>query len=40
MTPVPTALRQLVIQRAANRSEHCGLSQAGQEATFHVDQGL
>jgi hypothetical protein len=37
MTAVPTALRRLVIQRAADRCEYCGLSQAGQEATFHLD---
>jgi hypothetical protein len=31
-------LRRLVIERAANRCEYCsGLSQLGQEATFHVD---
>jgi len=34
---VPTALRRLVIQRAADRCEYCRLSQAGQEATFHID---
>ncbi|MGH8068219.1 MAG: HNH endonuclease [Candidatus Entotheonellia bacterium] len=37
MTSVPEALRRLVIQRAADRCEYCGLSQAGQEATFHID---
>lgn len=37
MSPVPTALRRLVIQRAVNRCEYCGLSQEGQEATFHID---
>ena len=37
MSPIPAALRRLVIQRAANRCEYCGLSQEGQEATFHVD---
>jgi hypothetical protein len=37
MTSVPTALRRLVMQRATGRCEYCGLSQAGQEATFHVD---
>jgi hypothetical protein len=26
-----------VIRRAKNRCEYCGLSQAGQEATFHID---
>lgn len=30
-------LRDRVILRAGNRCECCGLSQVGQEATFHVD---
>jgi Carbohydrate family 9 binding domain-like/HNH endonuclease len=30
-------LRQEVIQRANNCCEYCGLSQVGQEATFHID---
>ena len=30
-------LRELVRHRAGNRCEYCGLSQAGQEAVFHVD---
>jgi hypothetical protein len=37
MTAVPTALRRLVIQQAADRCEYCTLSQAGQEATLHLD---
>ncbi|MFZ5819125.1 MAG: HNH endonuclease [Chloroflexota bacterium] len=37
MQPVTERLRRLVVQRAANRCEYCGLSQEGQEATFHVD---
>lgn len=37
MSSIPAGLRRLVIQRAANRCEYCGLSQEGQEATFHVD---
>jgi hypothetical protein len=37
MTAVPTALRPLVIQQVADRCEYCALSQAGQEATFHLD---
>jgi hypothetical protein len=37
MSYIPTELRQLVIQRAAGRCEYCGLSQEGQEATFHID---
>jgi hypothetical protein len=34
---ISTALRQRVIQRARDRCEYCGLAQAGQEATFHID---
>lgn len=34
---VPTQLRRLVIQRAQNRCEYCGLSQTSQEAVFHID---
>lgn len=30
-------LRRAVLQRARGRCEYCGLSQEGQEATFHVD---
>lgn len=30
-------LRREVVRRAANRCEYCALSQAGQEAEFHVD---
>lgn len=30
-------LRQIVINRAQNRCEYCGLSQQGQAATFHID---
>ncbi|AFY81296.1 HNH endonuclease [Oscillatoria acuminata] len=37
MTKIPNVLRQLVIQRAMNRCEYCGLSQLGQVATFHID---
>lgn len=37
MSDTPAKLRRLVIQRAAGRCEYCGLSQQGQEATFHVD---
>ena len=35
---IPQALRNLVLRRAGNRCEYCGLSQVGQEATFHVDR--
>jgi len=34
---VSAKLRRLVVRRARNRCEYCGLSQAGQEATFHID---
>jgi hypothetical protein len=37
MTSIPAALRRLVIQRAGDRCEYCGLSQSGQAATFHID---
>lgn len=37
MSVIPVALRRLVIRRAANACEYCGLSQEGQEATFHID---
>jgi hypothetical protein len=37
MASIPIKLRQLVIERANCRCEYCGLSQAGQEATFHID---
>jgi hypothetical protein len=37
MTTIPVRLRRLVLRRATNRCEYCGLSQAGQEATFHID---
>jgi hypothetical protein len=37
MNYIPAFLRKLVIRRAKNRYEYCGLSQAGQEATFHID---
>lgn len=37
MVAIPVSLRRLVIQRANNRCEYCGLSQLGQAATFHID---
>lgn len=37
MSAIPSSLRQLVIQRADNRCEYCGISQVGQVATFHID---
>jgi len=37
MRIVSARLRRLVAERAVGRCEYCGLSQEGQEATFHVD---
>jgi len=37
MRHIPASLRLLVISRAGNRCEYCGLSQLGQVATFHID---
>lgn len=37
MTAIPISLRRLVILRSGDRCEYCKLSQAGQEATFHID---
>jgi hypothetical protein len=37
MSLIGARLRRAVIRRAADRCEYCGLSQAGQEATFHID---
>ena len=37
MAYIPASLRELVVERAANQCEYCGLSQAGQVATFHID---
>ena len=37
MIHLPARLRRLVIQRSGGRCEYCHLSQAGQEATFHID---
>ncbi|MCU0751507.1 MAG: HNH endonuclease [Akkermansiaceae bacterium] len=34
---IPARLRAEVIRRADGRCEYCQLSQAGQEAAFHVD---
>ena len=36
MRYIPASLRSLVVSRAGNRCEYCGLSQMGQAATFHV----
>lgn len=37
MTNVPAVLRREVIRRAGGRCEYCGLAQAGEQATFHID---
>ncbi len=37
MRYIPAEVRRLVSQRAIGRCEYCGLSQEGQEATFHID---
>ena len=37
MSRIPARLGRLVARRADGRCEYCGLAQAGQEATFHVD---
>jgi hypothetical protein len=34
---IPADLRRLVVTRAGDRCEYCGLAQQGQEATFHID---
>ena len=40
MSDIPARLRRLVVSRAGNQCEYCGLSQQGQEATFHIDHIL
>ena len=37
MTAASSRLRAQIVRRAGNRCEYCGLSQAGQEAAFHID---
>jgi hypothetical protein len=37
MGRIPVHLCRLVVERAGNRCEYCGLAQEGQEARFHVD---
>ena len=37
MSDISASLREEVTLRAGNRCEYCGLSQLGQEATFHMD---
>ena len=40
MSEILASLRRLVIERSDNCCEYCGLSQTGQEATFHIDHVL
>ena len=37
MRHIPAQLRRLVFSRSGERCEYCRLSQAGQEAAFHID---
>ncbi len=37
MSDIPAGLRREVVLRAGNRCEYRRLSQAGQEAAFHID---
>ena len=37
MSDVPAITERFVRERASDRCEYCGLSQVGQEATFHID---
>ena len=37
MAYIPVTLRRVVIQRADNHCEYCGLAQVSQIATFHID---
>jgi len=37
MRSIAAALRRLVISRACDRCEYCGLAQVGQAGTFHID---
>ena len=37
MSDISPSLRAVVVRRADNRCEYSGLSQLGQEATFHID---
>jgi 5-methylcytosine-specific restriction endonuclease McrA len=37
MSDIPASLRDEVVLRAGNRCAYCGVSQAGQEAVFHID---
>jgi len=37
VSDISPSLRAAVVRRADNLCEYCGLSQAGQEATVHID---
>lgn len=37
---VPLSYQRRIRLRAGNRCEYCGIPQAGQEATFHIDHVL
>ena len=37
MRYIASSLRRFVVERANSRCEYCGLSQAGQVATFHIN---
>jgi hypothetical protein len=37
---VPLSFQRRIRLRAGNRCEYCGIPQAGQEATFHIDHVL
>jgi hypothetical protein len=37
MSTIPARLRRMVVLRAGDRCEYCGLAQERQEATFHID---
>jgi hypothetical protein len=37
MSDISVRLHEEVVSRAGYRCEYCGLSQLGQEATFHID---
>lgn len=40
MVYIPAKLHAQVVARAAHRCGYCGLHQAGQEASFHIDHVL
>jgi hypothetical protein len=40
MSGISSVMRAAIVRRAGNCCEYCQLSQAGQEATFHIDHVL